>query len=376
MDFQEQFILLKGTVFGNIQIRYYGIIIVIAMLIAAWMASRLADRRKMNSDHVWGGLTWAIFPGIIGARLWFVLFPPVTLTAGCATGGVCMDTAWFLQHFFDPTNGAIAVWSGGLSIFGAVLGGGLGAWLYCSRYHNAIARFFYYLFSPLTLVFGLIAWVFMALWELIRRKPVTRYRFEWFVPDFPAEGIDIVPWLDIVGVVMPLAQAIGRWANYVNKELYGTPTQLPWGITIDNAHRVGIYQSLVDYPVETKFHPLFLYESLWNLLAFFVLFTFYNRHRLPIPGWARKLPAKGDFALLYVMQYCFVRFLLEFIRAEVAYVPGTQLNSSQVFCVLAFLIAGGIFFMRKRVNADEVAVVEDVKGAKGVKAAKEAQASS
>lgn len=362
MEFQEQFILLKGTAFGNIQIRYYGIIIVVAMLVAATVAARLAQRRKMNPDHVWGGLTWAIFPGIIGARLWFILFPPVTLTAGCDTGGLCRDTAWFLQHFFDPNNGAIAVWTGGLSIFGAVLGGFIGAWLYCSRYHNAVAKFFYYLFSPILFIFTLISWIFTALFNVITRRPVPAFRFERFTTDFPNEGIDIVPWLDIVGVVMPLAQAIGRWANYVNKELYGTPTQLPWGMTVDIPHRVGQYASLVDYPIETKFHPLFLYESLWSLVAFMVLFTYYNRNRLPFPGaWGRLRPAKGDFALLYVMQYSVIRFLLEFIRAEVAFVPGTTLNSSQVFCVLAFIVAAGIFFTRKRVSVDEPTVVEEAK---------------
>ena len=362
MEFQDQFILLKGTAFGNIQIRYYGIIIVMAMLIAATVAARMAERRKLNPDHVWGGLTWAIFPGIIGARLWFVLFPPVTLTAGCDTGGLCRDTAWFLQHFFDPNNGAIAVWTGGLSIFGAILGGFIGAWLYCSRYHNTVAWIFWVIFYPFTFVFSLIGWVFSAIYEVLTRKAVTPYALPRFTTDFPAEGIDIVPWLDIVGVVMPLAQAIGRWANYVNKELYGTPTQLPWGMTVDTPHRVGIYASLVDYPIETKFHPLFLYESLWSLLAFIVLFTYYNRNRLPLPGaWARKLPAKGDFALLYVMQYAFVRFLLEFIRAEVAYVPGTTLNSSQLVCVLAFLVAGGIFFTRTRVSVDAPVLVDEPK---------------
>jgi phosphatidylglycerol:prolipoprotein diacylglycerol transferase len=76
MDFQQQHILI-----GNLQIRYYGIIVVFAMLVGAWLAARLAERRKLNPDHIWGGLTWAIFPGIIGARLWFVLFPPISLSS-------------------------------------------------------------------------------------------------------------------------------------------------------------------------------------------------------------------------------------------------------------------------------------------------------
>jgi prolipoprotein diacylglyceryltransferase len=67
----------------------------------------------------------------------------------------------------------------------------------------------------------------------------------------------------------------------------------------------------VNYPAETKFHPLFLYEALWSFLAFIVLYTYYNRKRLPFPGGlGRKIPAAGDFALLYLMQYTFIRFLL------------------------------------------------------------------
>ena len=95
--------------FGNaIQVRYYGIIIVTAMLIAAWIASRLAARTKRDSDHIWGALTWAIFPGIVLARLWFILLPPASLTAACDPNFVqtsaqvlCQDTAWFLQNFFN-----------------------------------------------------------------------------------------------------------------------------------------------------------------------------------------------------------------------------------------------------------------------------------
>src|SRR5262245_25790855 len=153
MDFKEQYILLSKTPLGDIQIRYYGIIIVIAMLVAAFVAARLAARRKLNPDHIWGGLTWAIFPGIVGARLWFILSPPISLTAGCATGGKCQDTMWFLQHFFDTNNGAIAVWTGGLSIFGAVIGGLIGVWLYCSKYHNKVARALYAL-TPVWIMLG------------------------------------------------------------------------------------------------------------------------------------------------------------------------------------------------------------------------------
>jgi phosphatidylglycerol:prolipoprotein diacylglycerol transferase len=276
MRFEAEYILL----FDRLQLRYYGIIIVLAMLIAATVAARLAKRDGRDPDHVWGGLTWAIIPAIVMARLWFILFPPVSLVEQG------MDTAWFFENFFNLQNGAIAIWSGGLSIFGAVIGGLIGAYLYLRK----------------------------------NKQP-------------------ILPWLDIAGITLPLGQAIGRWANYVNQELYGTVTTLPWGITIDASHRLGEYRSLIDYPVATtRFHPLFLYESLWNFIAFIVLANLFLRRR------ANFRP--GDFFLLYLIQYSFIRFLLEFIRVEVTLIGGV--NVSQVVTGITFVVALVIFLYRRR----------------------------
>lgn len=280
MEFQRELIVL----FDRLQIRYYGIIIVIAMLVAATVAARLARRTGRDPDHIWGALTWAIIPAIIGARLWFVLFPPKALI------DQGMDSVWFFQNFFDLQNGAIAIWSGGLSIFGAVLGGLLGAYIY------------------------------------IRRNKLP-----------------LLPWLDIAAVALPLGQAIGRWANFVNQELYGVPTTLPWGITIESAKRVEPFKSLVDYPVTTLFHPLFLYESLWSILAFIVLLNLFLRYR------ERFLP--GDFFLIYLAQYALIRFVLEGIRVEVTYVPFTTINLGQAFMAVVFVAAAGFFLYRHRQGA-------------------------
>ncbi|MBL8162340.1 MAG: prolipoprotein diacylglyceryl transferase [Anaerolineae bacterium] len=278
--------------FDQLQIRYYGLIIVLAMLVAAFVAARLARRDGRDPEHIWGALTWAIIPGIFLARLWFVFFPPISITAGCATEittDVCRNTAWFLSNFFDLQNGAIAIWSGGLSIFGAVLGGFIGAYLYLRRNK---------------LPFG--------------------------------------PWMDIAAVALPLGQAIGRWANYVNQELYGTVTNLPWGIQIDAAHRVAPYTSTIDYEYATTFfHPLFLYESLWSILAFIVLLNLFTRFR------GRLLA--GDLFLVYIAQYAFIRFILEFIRVDVTQVGG--INFSQLVCVVAFIGAVGYFLYRHRGGA-------------------------
>jgi prolipoprotein diacylglyceryl transferase len=365
MEFQQEVIVL-----GNqLQIRYYGIIIVIAMLVAAWVAARLAKRDGRDPDHIWGALTWAIIPAIVGARLWFILFPPVSLTAGCGSadpGAICRDTAWFFQNFFNVQDGAIAIWSGGLHIFGAIIGGLLGGYLYFSRLHNPIARFFNRVFSfwPIFLIiigvvvaalgynsqttWAIVVGVIIALLGVasfvprVRQVMVRVFGGDQPGPSFPEEGMPIAPWLDIAAVAMPLGQAIGRWANYVNQELYGGVTTLPWGITIDADKRVPPYQSPVDYPVSsTLFHPLFLYESLWNILAFIVLLNVYLRYR------KRLLP--GDIALLWVAQYSFIRFLLEFLRLEVALVGGV--NIVQLICVIAFILSIGFFLYRHRGGA-------------------------
>ena len=345
MEFQAEYIELAN----RLQIRYYGIIIVLAMLVAATVAARLAKRTGKDPDHVWGALTWAIIPAIMLARLWYVVFPPA------ATVAQGMDFAWFIQNIGNLENGPLAIWSGGLSIFGAVLGGLIGAYLYLGPLHNRIARLLariwriiavlvvvglVVLFSANQPVQILIAAVGFGIIILSFIPPVRRF-FAGEDKPFPDEGLPIASWLDIAGVCLPLGQAIGRWANFVNQELYGRVTSLPWGITIDASHRVEPYTSPIDFPTATtRFHPLFLYESLWNFLAFIILLNLYLRRRNDFRA--------GDFILIYVMQYSFIRFLLEFLRVEVAYIPGTTINSSQATSVVGFVIALVIFLYRRR----------------------------
>jgi phosphatidylglycerol:prolipoprotein diacylglycerol transferase len=299
----------EGITLGSIQIRYYGLIIVLAMLVAAWVAARLAKRDGRDPEHVWGALTWAIIPGIIFARLFFVLFPPISLTAGCATAvttDVCRDANWFLQNITNLQQGPLAIWSGGLNIFGAVIGGFLGAYIYIKRNKLALG-----------------------------------------------------PWLDIAAVALPLGQAIGRWANYINQELYGGVTNLPWGITIDSAHRVAPYGSTVNYPVATTFfHPLFLYESLWSFLAFIVLLNLFLRNR------KRLFP--GDIFLFYVIQYAIIRFLLEFIRVEVSVIGG--INLWQAISLVVGIGALVYFLYRHRPGAAVIEAQPDLPHEPKVKA--------
>jgi len=328
-------------VIGNLQIRYYGIIVVVALLAGAYVASFLAARGGRDSDHIWGGLTWAIIPGIIGARLWFILFPPISLTAGCGIEGeICQNTAWFLENFFDRENGAIAIWTGGLGIFGGMIGAALGVYLYLSHWHNRILGLFTTILTPLLWLLQLLNWLADKVVGVFRDKDVPAFRYQRPASAFPDGGMRLSPWLDIAAVSIPLGQAIGRIANYVNQELYGAPTNFPWGIQIPRDARVAPYESLIDYPIDTLFHPIWAYEAIWSLVAFYVLWRIYHQYRDRL--------LSGDILLLYIAQYSFLRFLLEFLRVDIAVIGDSGINSSQTITLIAFLLSVGYLLYRHR----------------------------
>ncbi len=336
MEFEQAYLVI-----GNLQVRYYGIIVVVALMAGASVASLLASRSGRDPDHIWGGLTWAIIPGIIGARLWFVLFPPISLVRGCGIEGeICQNTAFFLENFFDPQVGAIAIWTGGLGIFGGMFGALLGIYLYLSAWHNRIIGLFTTVLTPVIWLYQWIEWLIGQLADRVRGKETRAFRYQRPQSSFPDEGLPMAPWLDIAAVSIPLGQAIGRFANYVNVELYGVPTNLPWGIQIPRSARVAPYESLIEYPIDTLFHPIWAYEAIWSLAAFVVLWRVFHHYRQRLQ--------LGDIMLLYVAQYSLVRFLLELLRVEYAVVADTSINSSQAVTAIAFIVAVGWLLLRHR----------------------------
>jgi phosphatidylglycerol:prolipoprotein diacylglycerol transferase len=115
-------------------------------------------------------------------------------------------------------------------------------------------------------------------------------------------------WADIIAPALFAMQAVARWGNFFNQELYGPPTTLPWGIPIDCAYRVLAFPCS-DFPVETtRFHPLFLYESLSGVLGAVALIWLGFRLR----RWLRP----GDLILIFFAWYGVVRFLLENLRED------------------------------------------------------------
>ncbi len=115
---------------------------------------------------------------------------------------------------------------------------------------------------------------------------------------------DLFSFGDAVAIGVPLAQAIGRWGNYFNQELFGTPSTLPWAIIIDPVNRP---PQFADF--ET-FHPTFLYESVWNALIL-----------VPVILWLEKRGklAKGSSFGVYIVMYSFIRFWMELLRTDTTF---------------------------------------------------------
>jgi prolipoprotein diacylglyceryl transferase len=141
---------------------------------------------------------------------------------------------------------------------------------------------------------GLIAGVLTGAWIAHRR------------------GLPVAQLLDVVAPAIPVAQAIGRLGNWFNQELYGRPTNLPWGLRIDPGHRPAGYAHIATY------HPTFLYEALWNLALAGLLILYERRH----PG-ARP----GRLFALYVAGYALGRLWIEALRIDPASrIAGLRVN--------------------------------------------------
>ncbi len=273
---------------GPFVIRWYGLLIVTGVLVAAYIATIEAKRRREDPEHVWNLVIWTLILGILGARLYHVLSSP----SGASRG----FSYYFIEQPFTtltlfgvaiPFPTALLIWEGGIGIFGAIIGGIVAVLIYSYRHQLNVWR-----------------------------------------------------WLDILAPGVLLAQAIGRWGNYFNQELYGPPTSLPWGIIINNPNqRIPPYDDLTLYPLETAiFHPVFLYESIWNLIGFVVLMWVGRKY-------ASKL-YDGDILSLYLIWYSTGRLLIESLRPDAWTLGG--IPTAQIVSIILILIGAGLMVYRRR----------------------------
>jgi phosphatidylglycerol:prolipoprotein diacylglycerol transferase len=263
-----------GIHIGSLYLRFYGAIIMFGAVMAALLAQRLLRQKKRDPEIVWDGLIWALVFGIIGARLYHVFTPSIS-------AGGWQQT---LNYLRNPIS-ILTTWEGGLGMPGAILGGALGLYIFARR--NRI---------PLGLI------------------------------------------LDVAAPGVALAQAIGRWGNFVNQELYGPPTDLPWGIYIEPAYRLNTTWNGVPLAQFDTFHPLFLYESIWNLANMFLLLWLMRRFESRL--------GEGDLFFVYLITYPIGRFLLEFIRLD--YVPLFAVNLNQLIMLIVAIVSSAALYWRHR----------------------------
>ncbi len=270
------------SLFG-LEVRWYGIVITLGIIFAFFYTIWRGKRNEgIKSDDIIDVGIVAVFAGIIGARAYYVI------------------TTWGKPGYdYDSLIDIIAIWNGGIAIYGAIIGGALGALGMC-----------------------------------LIKKMSWRKVFDMIVPG------------------LMIAQSLGRWGNFFNGEahgsviadttqldLFGKLIDLPSGEgTIFHFFRMGLDKHNIDNWV--YYHPTFLYESLWNLVGFVLLNIFYKRKRFD-----------GQITLMYFTWYGLGRMFIEGLRTDSLYIPGTTLRISQCVGLLCVLVGGTlltVFLIRNR----------------------------
>jgi phosphatidylglycerol---prolipoprotein diacylglyceryl transferase len=252
----------------NIPVHWYGIMIMLGVLAASWIAFREARRRGEDGDHVWGMFPWVLIAGIVGARLGFII------------------SQLGEPHYQDIGNW-FKIWEGGLSIQGAIVGGVLAVWLYCRQ--NKLSFF---------------------------------------------------KWADIIVPGLALAQAIGRWGNFFNQEAFGSPCDQPWCIPISPEQQRAV-AGITNPDPNTRFHPTFAYEMIWDLGNFALLMWLGRQKRIRL--------REGDLLWIYLIVYSIGRFAIELIRVDSATVGG--LKTPAVVALATIVLAWTALIYRHRPNS-------------------------
>jgi phosphatidylglycerol:prolipoprotein diacylglycerol transferase len=259
---------------GPFTIHYYSLVILVGIIMALLLTGWQVRKDGRTLDFLLDAVPWIFLGAILGARIWHIFTPPDSMVARGIT------TRYYLTHLLE----ALAIWKGGVGIIGAILGGSLALWIYAQRV-NEIAS----------------------------------------------------DWLDILAPGSALAQAFGRWGNYINQEVYGLPSNLPWAITIDPQHRLPGFSQIATY------HPLFVYESLWSLLNLAFLLWIKGRY-------GDKLKS-GSLFLVYLIFYGIGRVGLEFLRLDISSWQGVDLNQTAMSLVV--IIASFLLYNRQRRDSEE-----------------------
>ncbi len=228
-------------------IAWYGVIIMVGILLSALYGMSRAKIEGITQDDILDVTLVAVISSVVGARVYYVVF----------YGGY--------TSLYD----LVAVWKGGLAIYGAVIG-------------------------------GIISIVVMS---FIKKIPALRL-------------------LDVGASSIILGQAIGRWGNFVNAEAYGYETALPWRMGIGSGEGAIFV------------HPTFLYESLWNIIGFTLIWLLYKKKKYD-----------GQMFLIYLAWYGFGRMLIEGLRTDSLWLVPDVIRVSQLVGAVSFVLCGSILLI-------------------------------
>lgn len=252
---------------GSLQVTWYSVIITTGILLAALYVWFRFKEAGLSTDDLIDFALFVVPSGIIGARLYYVLFK--------------------LEYYLDDPKQIFMVWEGGLAIYGGIITGGIAAVL------------------------------------------VARHK-----------KIKMLKILDMLAPAVMMAQALGRWGNFANVEAFGGPTRLPWRMCSKSIEMDFISKGLVtDVEVFNEqavgAHPTFLYESLWNIIGFLVIYFVFvrkkNLHKID-----------GQIFYSYLIWYGLGRLWIEGLRTDSLYLIEDVIRVSQLVALLSFLAGIGL----------------------------------
>lgn len=258
------------SLFGKeFSIKFYGVIIAFGFLLAVLFGGRMAYKWKLDLNKMLDILLFGTIGGILGARLYYVLF----------------EWEYYRVHLAEIPQ----IWHGGLAIYGGLIGGILAAYFTCR--HN---------------------------------------------------GLNFLKLLDLAGMSFLIGQGIGRWGNYANQEAFGTNTEGFLGMSSAKvtdyiyAHESEFLAKGITMDPSLPVHPTFLYESIWCIFSFFVLYLICKK--------AYKF--SGQLILCYGILYGAERAVVEGLRTDSLYIGSTSLRVSQVLSLVLALACLAILIIK------------------------------
>lgn len=243
---------------GSFTLSWHGFLSFVGVAVAVYLVARWARRAKLDTDMVYNTAIWAILGGIVGARI------------------VHVTDNWAVYR--SNPGDLLAIWSGGIGLWGAILGG----------------------------------WVAGMIYARISGYPVGRL-------------------MDLTAPALLIAQTIGRVGDVINGEHWSRPTGLPWGWYFthpDSPARdaAGRFPEIFQGDPEVPVHPAVIYEMIWNMLLLGLLFRLRGR-----------LKPDGSLWMVYLSLYAVGRFMIQFIRLDDVKFWGLQ--QAHLIAILSWMVA-------------------------------------